>query len=326
MDAKGKTHLCHSPVALAEHRPETTQSGSRLLYLIIVRGGIPGTMLRLAQEASSLGRSAENTFQIHDHTVSRRHAVIWVDGDGSAWITDVGSSNGTFVDGRRLPLHTPIRVNDGGRIQLGSATLLKFLKLDPCDEGFQREMFERIVRDSLTGLYNRGYFLNQVGPLCDLVAGRSLGLAIILIDLDHFKRINDTYGHDAGDRVLREVAQVLRESTRSDDLIARYGGEEFILALPSSSLQQASERAERIRQALGSLEVDVDGFPIRLTASLGLAFDRSSRAQNLAALITKADESLYEAKRQGRNRVIAADHFSVMASSRTDSAEAVVLC
>ncbi len=324
MDAKGKTHLCHSPVPLAGPIREPRPSSS-LLYLIVIRGGIPGTMLRLAQEASSLGRSAENTFPIHDNTVSRHHAVVWVDADGSAWITDVGSSNGTIVDGKRLTPHTPIKVNDGSRIQLGSTTLLKFLKLDPCEEGFQREMFERSVRDNLTGLFNRAYFLSQIGPLSELIAGRSLGLAIILVDLDHFKRINDTYGHDVGDKALREVARILRESTRSDDLVARYGGEEFVLALPCASLEHARERAERIRRDLAGLSLEADGQRIGITASLGLAFDQGSPTNDIGGLITLADEALYEAKRNGRNRVVTRHYSPREAAIKTESAEAMIL-
>ena len=154
------------------------------------------------------------------------------------------------------PMQTPVQVGDGSRIQLGSSTLLKYLKLDPCEEGFQRELYERSVRDNLTGLYNRGYFLSQIGPLAELNSMCELGLALILVDIDHFKRINDTHGHTVGDLILREVADVLRESTRGEDLVARYGGEEFILALPSCSLEQATERAERIRTRLSSRLVD----------------------------------------------------------------------
>jgi diguanylate cyclase (GGDEF)-like protein len=325
MDAKGKTHLCHSPVSTEEPRTEARPPISRLEYLIIIRGGIPGTMLRLSHEASSLGRSAENTFQLYDGTVSRQHAVLWSEPGGASWITDLDSTNGTFVDGNRLQPHTPMQVNDGSRIQLGSVILLKFLRLDSCEEGFQREMYERTVRDNLTGLYNRSYFLNQIGPLSDLIAARSLGLAIILCDLDHFKRINDSFGHDAGDRVLREVARVLRESTRSDDLVARYGGEEFILALPTGSLDQARERAERIRAELAALDLRFRGGPLALSASLGVAFDRASRGQEIARLITAADEALYEAKRKGRNRVVASTRPSIEAALQTDSTDALIV-
>src|SRR5208337_5058241 len=158
MDARGKTLICFSTVAGSDPVAGAQSAAPLLLYLIVVRGGIPGTMLRLGQKSNSLGRSAENTFQVHDSTVSRRHAVISIDAAGTAWLTDLGSTNGTFVNGRRIALQTPVQVGDGSRIQLGSTALLKYLKLDPCEEGFQRELYERSVRDNLTGLYNRGYF------------------------------------------------------------------------------------------------------------------------------------------------------------------------
>ena len=203
MDARAITQVCCSPVSNAESANGGHPADPLLLYLIMVRGGIPGTMLRLGQKASSLGRSAENTFQLHDNTVSRRHAVITMDTAGSAWLMDMGSTNGTFVNGRRIFTQTPVPIGDGSRIQFGSGTLVKFLKLDPCEEGFQRELYERSVRDNLTGLYNRGYFLNQIGPLAELNSLCELGLALILVDIDHFKLVNDNHGHHVGDLILR---------------------------------------------------------------------------------------------------------------------------
>jgi diguanylate cyclase (GGDEF)-like protein len=325
MDAPGKTQICFSAVAGSEPAAGAQPAAPLLLYLIVVRGGIPGTMLRLGQKSSSLGRSAENTFQVHDSTVSRRHAVISIDAAGTTWLMDLGSTNGTFVNGRRIATQTPFQVGDGSRIQLGSATLLKYLKLDPCEEGFQRELYERSVRDNLTGLYNRGYFLSQIGPLAELNSMRELGLALILVDIDHFKRINDTHGHTVGDLILREVAEVLHESTRGEDLVARYGGEEFILALPSCSLEQATERAERIRSRLSSRLVDASRARVGVTASLGLSFAPAGRVRDVAALITAADEALYEAKRSGRNRVIASAPTQKEFSRKTESADAFVL-
>ena len=204
MDARAITQVCCSPVVNAEPAAGAQPAGPLLLYLIMVRGGIPGTMLRLGQKASSLGRSAENTFQLHDNTVSRRHAVITMDTAGAAWLTDLGSTNGTFVNGRRIFTQTAVPIGDGSRIQFGSATLVKFLKLDPCEEGFQRELYERSVRDNLTGLYNRGYFLNQIGPLAELNSLCELGLALLLVDIDHFKLINDNHGHHVGDLILAQ--------------------------------------------------------------------------------------------------------------------------
>ncbi len=325
MDARGKTQICFSTVPVSDPVAGAQSAAPLFLYLIVVRGSIPGTMLRLGQKSSSLGRSAENTFQVHDSTVSRRHAVISIDVAGTAWLTDLGSTNGTFVNGRRIDLQTPVQVEDGSRIQLGSSTLLKYLKLDPCEEGFQRELYERSVRDNLTGLYNRGYFLSQIGPLAELNSMCELGLALILVDIDHFKRINDTHGHDVGDLILREVADVLRESTRAEDLVARYGGEEFILALPSCSLDQATERAECIRCRLSSRLVDASQVRVGVTASLGLSFAPAGRVRDVAALITAADEALYVAKRSGRNRVITSTPTDQEFHRKTESADAFVL-
>lgn len=325
MDARGKTQICISTVAGEDPAAVPTDTSPLLLYLIMVRGGVPGTMLRLAQKSSSLGRSADNTFQIHDSTVSRRHALITVDTSAAAWLMDLGSTNGTFVNGRRIPMHTPVQIGDGSRIQLGSATLLKYLKLDPCEEGFQRELYERSVRDNLTGLYNRGYFLSQIGPLAELNTMCELGLALILVDIDHFKQVNDTHGHHVGDLILREVADVLRESARGEDLVARYGGEEFILALPSCSLEQASERAERIRVRLSSRLVEASDARVSVTASLGLSFAPPGRIRDIAALITAADQALYRAKRTGRNRLVAHSMSDQEPGRKTESADAFVL-
>jgi len=325
MEAPGKTQICFSTVAGSESTVGAQAAAPLLLYLIIVRGGIPGTMLRLGQKSCSLGRSAENTFQFHDSTVSRRHTVLSIDAAGVAWLMDLGSTNGTFVNGRRIATMTPVQAGDGSRIQLGSSTLLKYLKLDPCEEGFQRELYERSVRDNLTGLYNRGYFLSQIGPLAELNSMCELGLALILVDIDHFKRVNDTHGHTVGDLILREVADVLRESTRGEDLVARYGGEEFILALPSSSLEQATERAENIRSRLSSRLVEASQARVGVTASLGLSYAPAGRVRDVTALITSADGALYQAKRSGRNCVIACVQAQQEYSRKTESTDALVV-
>jgi two-component system cell cycle response regulator len=274
------------------------------IFLIMVSGGIPGAMLRLTAEGIRLGRSADNTFQLQEITVSRHHAAINLDAQGIVRLTDVGSTNGTYLNGRRLRPHTPFRLKDGDRVQLGSSVIFKFVRLDPCDEQFQREMFERTVRDGLTGLYNRTFFLNQVGPLAQFVALRGLGLAILMLDVDHFKRINDTHGHDAGDAVLREVANVLREATRPEDLVARYGGEEFVLALPVAAPDQATERAERIRASLAARRIVAGTTALRMTASLGLAFAPADRPRSATAMITAADRCLLQAKHAGRDCIV----------------------
>jgi diguanylate cyclase (GGDEF)-like protein len=325
VDARGETQIGISPCAVFDSN-EFEPAASRLLqYLIVVRGGIPGTMLKLVSRSSTVGRTSDNTFVLHDGTVSRRHAMIAVDSVGTVTITDLGSTNGTFIEGKRIKSHSPVTLADGSRIQFGTGLVMKYLQLDAHDEGFQRELFERSVRDNLTGLYNRGYFLNQIGPLAETNAMCDLGLALILLDIDRFKKINDDLGHHAGDAVLREVANVLRDSTRSDDLVARYGGEEFIIALPSCSWEQAIERAERIRTRLANRPLRVGNELLRVTASLGLSYAPAGRISNLMNLIAAADEALYEAKEAGRDRVIASRRMYGHSQGKTESVDGLAV-
>jgi diguanylate cyclase (GGDEF)-like protein len=319
IDAKAGTHVCVSPFP---HRENATDSGRSSAYLIMVSGDIPCTMFRLSERAATFGRAPECTHQVHDITVSRFHAVFTLDTCGEVYVGDDASTNGTFVNGARLAAHMPVLLQDGDRIQLGTTVTLKLVRLEPHDEEFQRELFERTVRDALTGLYNRGYFLNQIRAVSDRNATRGLGLAVTMLDVDNFKNVNDRYGHFAGDMVLKEVAAVLRETTRSEDLVARYGGEEFVIALPVASLETAAARAEQIRTSLASRQIRAGGEEICVTASLGVAFTPPKRARNEHALIVRADRALYQAKFQGRNRVILTEpiHFD---SSQTESSDSL---
>ena len=302
MDAKASTHICVSPLAEAVLNESTGEPPSA--YMIVVNGGIPGTMVLLGEAGTTLGRSAESSFPLDDITVSRQHALVTVLADGGVSITDEGSSNGTFINGTVIPANRPTRLQDGDRVQLGTKVVLKLVRLDPHDERFQRDMFERTVRDTLTGLYNRAYFLDQIAVLAERAAMQGIGMAALMIDIDHFKRINDRYGHVAGDEVLREVATAIRESTRSEDLVARYGGEEFVVALPVSLASLATQRAERIRRELAERTILVGDDAIQLTVSVGISFNPPGRPRNVMASIMAADQALYQAKASGRNCVV----------------------
>ncbi len=301
MEDNGATYLCD----LIKTSGECAPAASRLpMYLVVLGGGIPGAMIRLSPGGTRLGRAADNTVQLPDPSISRYHAFLGADEEGMVRLNDMGSTNGTFLNGRRLPENTPVRVADGDRLQFGATVVVKFIRPDPCEEQFQREMFERTVRDPLTGLFNRAYFLAQFGPLADRSGLKGLGMAVLMLDIDHFKRINDAHGHDVGDQVLREVAAVLRQATRSDDLVARHGGEEFVVALPVAAPDQATERAERVRLALAERRILAGGVPLRVTASLGLAYTPAGRPRSIAALISTADQGLYQAKNSGRDRTV----------------------
>jgi two-component system, cell cycle response regulator len=323
LDVKASTHLCASPLVQADADGNIPESPSA--YMIVVNGSVPGTMLPLNERGTTIGRAGESGFQIDDNTVSRRHAFVAVDRDGIVQITDEGSANGSFVNGERIPSHRAITLEDGDRIQLGARVVFKLVRLDPHDERFQRDMFERTVRDTLTGLYHRAYFLSQIGSLAERYAAGGIGMAVLMLDVDHFKQINDRYGHVAGDDVLRDVATVIRESTRSEDLVARYGGEEFVIALPVSLASLAVRRAERIRVELAARTIAAGSHHVRLTASVGLSFNPPGWPRNERTLIVSADQALYQAKAGGRNRVVCAPPTSLNGSPKTESSILVAM-
>ncbi len=273
-------------------------------YLVMVQGGTPGEMHKLAKGVCQVGRSIENELTLHDSTISRHHARIETGQDGSARLTDLSSTNGTFRNGRWLTPGESYALRDGDRIQYGANLVFKFIQPDPCDERFHQEIFDRMVRDSLTGLLQRSYFLDQLTALTRKLPARNMGVAVLMLDIDHFKRINDTYGHAAGDHALRETANVLRQATRPDDLVARYGGEEFVAALPLAEPELALARAERIRRALAHRLIDHNGAEIHLTVSIGLSYSPPHYNRPPSDLIACADRCLYQAKRAGRDRVV----------------------
>ena len=182
------------------------------------------------------------------------------------------------------------------------------------------------ARDSLTGLFNRRYALHHLAQLAenDFVEGRGYG--VLMLDIDHFKQVNDSFGHSAGDEVLTTMAACLRNNMRELDLVARMGGEEFLIALPDTSRAEASAAAERIRQSLARISFDAEGHAVGITVSIGVACSLGN-ANTPTDVIQAADDALYEAKKAGRNRVASAQitpqdrHFEVNTSGEDIAAE-----
>ena len=155
--------------------------------------------------------------------------------------------------------------------------------------------------DELTGLFNRRYMLSHLENVLRRSAGTGRPVSVMMIDLDNFKIVNDTYGHPVGDKVLAEIARRIGQSVRGVDLAARYGGEEFIVVMPDTDKAGANVVAERLRQAVAGGPIDIGGTKLNLTVSVGLAVDGPTIGAE--ALIKRADEALYAAKKSGRNRV-----------------------
>lgn len=272
-------------------------------YLIVLSGPEVGRMHKLETSEITLGRSADNAMRINDVGISRRHARLVRDHAG-VYIEDMASANGTFLNGERLVNRLQLR--DGDKITLGSTTILKFTYHDKLDESFQRQMFDAALRDSLTGAYNKKYLLNHLKTEFAFAARHASSLSLIMFDVDHFKHVNDNYGHPAGDAVLIKLASIAQASVRAEDMFARYGGEEFSIICRGVSMGQAAHLGERLRSAVERATFEHNDVSLKVTISVGVAGFPEIPVSRHEDLIEAADTALYAAKHSGRNRVMLA--------------------
>jgi len=272
-------------------------------YLIVISAksaATVGRMFKLDKPEVVLGRSVDATLQVEDDGISRKHAKLVLAGTGEYQLVDLGSTNGTFLNGTRVEV---AELTDGDKIQLGSNTVLKFSIQDQLEEQYQKSIYESATRDGLTRIFNKKYFLDTIRKEFAFCVRHRVALSLVMFDVDHFKKINDTYGHQAGDYVLTRIAQRISDTVRVEDVFARYGGEEFALMLRESSQDQAFLCAERCRKAIDGSDFTFGGTPIKVTISLGVATLLDSDFVQPEDLIAAADKYLYRAKRAGRNRV-----------------------
>jgi two-component system cell cycle response regulator len=281
-----------------EHR---AGRGPTSAFLVTLAGLRIGEMFRLAKDLTVLGRSDEADFRLLDEGVSRRHAALVRSGD-RVLLKDLESANGTYRNGARV--WEPVFLEEGDKITMGGITVLKFTYQDDLDERFNRSLYESATRDALTGAYNRRYFDERLTAELTFAIRHGASLALILLDIDHFKTINDGRGHQTGDTTLKEIGRRLWVAVRGEDVLARYGGEEFAILCRDTGEAEAVKLAERLRAAIAD-ELIIDGdTPVRVTASAGVAV--KPRAANIdeERLISAADAALYEAKHRGRDRSV----------------------
>ncbi len=264
--------------------------------LVFVEGEqVLGLRVPLGEEVE-LGRDPACAVRLFADDVSRRHARISADAEGHV-VVDLSSTNGTWVNGREVGTH---RLRAGDRIRLGGFVARYVAAGDP--EGRQlADLALASRRDPLTGLPNRRAFDEDLAREVARAARTGEPLAVVMLDLDRFKAVNDGYGHAAGDAVLRALAARAQGAVRAGDVVARLGGEELGLLLPGADLARAAEVAERLRAALAALPVDAAGHALAVTASLGCAV--LAPGEPPEALVARADARLYDAKRDGRNVV-----------------------
>ncbi len=276
--------------------------GGKRAQLVVLAGSNVGEMYNL-QGTLLIGRGRDADIRIQGDGISRQHARMKVGAD-SVELEDLGSTNGSFVNGERIDRAV---LQDGDKIQLGTATILKFTYQDDIDEDFQKKMFESASRDALTEVYNKRFFLERLHSEFAYSMRHKALLSLIIFDIDHFKRINDSYGHLAGDYVLATLAKTVTPMIRSEDTFARYGGEEFVILSRSTDPPSAAVVSERVRQHVERYKFEYEGQRIPVTVSLGLAGMPHAEIKSPEDLLARADKALYEAKHAGRNRLVRAD-------------------
>jgi diguanylate cyclase (GGDEF)-like protein len=283
-------------------------------YLVVLAGSNVGEMYKVEKTRTVMGRGESVDIRLFDEGISREHAQVVQEvtedssgGGGTKTrniMEDMGSTNGTFCNGARVQRQV---LADGDKILLGSTTILKFSYADKLDEMFQRQMSESALRDGLTKAFNKRYFSERLESEYLYAVRHDSPLSLLFFDIDHFKKINDVYGHPAGDAVLIEMAKLAQGTLRNEDIFARYGGEEFAIISRGTESAEAAGLAERLRAAVESHTFTYDSKTIPVTISVGVARAPRAGVASPAELVAVADETMYEAKRAGRNRVRVAE-------------------
>lgn len=277
--------------------------------LVVISGAELGKKYALAQSSTLIGRSPKTDIQLDEDAVSRNHAMIVNEGP-RIMVRDLGSTNGTYVND--VPIKE-LELRDADQLKIGR-TIFKFLSGSNIEHAYHEEIYRLTTVDGLTQVFNKRYFMENIEREMSRSLRYARNLSLVMIDLDHFKQTNDTYGHLAGDFVLKQVAQHINRNIRRDDVLARYGGEEFALVCPETDKMQAVQLAEKLRVQIEAQHFTFDGVRIPVTLSAGVIdlveycqrtnTDPTDGEVRIFDFIKLADDRLYMAKRGGRNRVI----------------------
>jgi diguanylate cyclase (GGDEF)-like protein len=298
-DEESSTRTTDATVAVPPQ--SQAKQGTRAL-LTVVSGPSTGRVHPVRESETVIGRGKDAHVRLDDAGTSRAHARIVLAHDGRYLVEDLGSTNGTFVAGVRVQGRREL--SSGDRIHIGPNIVISFAILDSQAVRLTHQLYESSVRDPLTRAHNRRYLVERLASEIAYARRHKTRLGLLLFDLDHFKRVNDTYGHLAGDEVLREVAALVSRMIRAEDVFARFGGEEFVVLVRGIEHANTARFAERLRAAVERLEVPSDQVLLRVSISVGFAsIDELGESDRTAdGLLRTADERLYRAKSGGRNR------------------------
>jgi two-component system, cell cycle response regulator len=297
---EGGTLILQRPLDANEKR-SSDGGGDACLVNLHPPGPDIGRRIPLQEGQYIVGRDSEAGLVVSRSSVSRQHARLYRDDFGSWWVEDMKSTNGTFVNEVRVV--QPQQITDGDQVRFGDA-IYKFLAGSNIESAYHEAIHNMAIQDGMTGIHNKRYFLEFLDREISVCHRHGHPLTLVMFDVDHFKAINDTHGHLAGDAVLKDLAARIRPRIRREDLFARYGGEEFACLLPSTALTGGIAFAEHLRSLVEERPCYFDSQVIPFTISLGVTTLHRETNVDPAGLIKRADENLYAAKRAGRNRVV----------------------
>ena len=284
--------------------------GERRPALVFLRGELLAVPIPLEREAVTLGRALDADVRINDSRASRLHARITTETDEASGetryrLTDLDSTNGTILNGERID---KAFLHDGDKFEVGDQ-LIRFEMLDEIDREFQQQIHRLLVHDELTGLLTGKSFFSELRREAARAEAEKMPFCVLMMDIDHFKDVNDSYGHLVGSETLEEVGAVIKKSLRAGDVGARFGGEEFAAFLLDADYGQGLVAAERVRAAIEKHEFPAsrrgaseDQRTHHITISIGVAAYPED-ARDPIQLVEMADSALYRAKRNGRNQV-----------------------
>ncbi len=278
--------------------PIPSNTRNACLVQIYPAGTTMGIRHTLGDTPVVIGRDADCELCVNENSVSRRHARVQLGTDGF-YAVDLKSTNGTFVNDQPVG---STRLKDGDYLRVGNC-IFRFLAGGNVEAEYHEVIYRLTIVDALTEIHNKRYLLEFLERELVRAARHQRPLALVMFDVDHFKAINDKFGHLAGDYALRELATRIKANVRLDELFARYGGEEFAVVLPETTREGALQLAERLRAAVAEKPFHFEGETFPVTISLGVASASGGEGMKVTDLIQMADARLYQAKNDGRNRV-----------------------
>lgn len=270
------------------------------LALLVLTGPARGRYYKVPRKGGTVGRDHDLPLRIDDPGISRQHCRIERNERGYFELEDLDSRFGTFVEGNRIQRQV---VLDGDRIQVSAETTFRVRYQNIREpEGLEQPTSPR-VRDPLTRVFNRRYLLERFEQEYAFARRHQSPLSVLMLDFDHFQRINDDYGRSAGDGVLRAVARILHHTVRTEDVLARVGGDEFVILVRHEPAAHCLEFAERILRIIRERPLQVRDHELQITCSMGISNYGADTPFSMMELMVQADAALNEAKRQGRDQV-----------------------